>query len=76
MVDHHWTAASIAPTVDEIVGLFGVGRCMFASNFPVDALHGTYDRIWDAFDEITSALPPDEREALFSGTARRVFRIS
>jgi predicted TIM-barrel fold metal-dependent hydrolase len=32
----HW-----APLVDHCIECFGVGRCMFASNFPVDKVGGT-----------------------------------
>ena len=32
---------------------FGVDRCMFASNFPVDKLFSSCDAIFDAFKAIT-----------------------
>jgi len=36
MFDHHWTKQSLAPFVVKTIEFFGVERCMFASNFPVD----------------------------------------
>ncbi|MBV8522913.1 MAG: amidohydrolase family protein, partial [Acetobacteraceae bacterium] len=36
MMDHSWSVESIRPYVLETIDAFGVGRCMFASNFPVD----------------------------------------
>ena len=48
---------------------------MFASNFPVDKLHAGYGRVWGAYEEITAALSPEERERLFCETARRFYRI-
>jgi predicted TIM-barrel fold metal-dependent hydrolase len=75
MVDHCWTVASISPVVLELIDLFGPERCMFASNFPVDGLHSSYDRLWDAFDEITVALSSDARAAIFRETAMRFYRI-
>lgn len=75
MVDHHWTADSIRPIVRELIALFTPGRAMFGSNFPVDALHASYDRVWDTFDAITADYPAADRAALFCDTAARVYRI-
>ena len=41
-VDHHWTLESIRPIVTETIELFGVERCLFASNFPIDSLYSDY----------------------------------
>lgn len=75
MVDHHWTIDSIRPTVEELIALFTPARCMFASNFPVDGLHATYDQVWDAFDAITADHAAADRKALFQGTAAKVYRL-
>lgn len=75
MVDHNWTAASIAPIVLDLIELFGPDRCMFASNFPVDGLHSSYDRLWDAFDDITAHMNSAARDAVFRETAMRFYRI-
>jgi len=48
---------------------------MFASNFPVDKLFSTYADVWQAFDAITADLPEADRDALFRGTAKRVYRL-
>ena len=52
---------------------FGIDRCMFASNFPVDGMHGTFDELYSAYDELTAALDATTRDALFAGTAERVY---
>jgi len=49
-----WTAADIAPYVETALELFGEGRCMAGSNFPVDKLHGGYGRIWAALEDLIS----------------------
>jgi L-fuconolactonase len=54
---------------------FGVDRCMFESNFPVDRLGIDYATLWDAFDLMTGDLSPDERDALFHDTACRTYRL-
>jgi predicted TIM-barrel fold metal-dependent hydrolase len=75
MMIHDWTPDDIAPFVQRAVDLFGVARCMFASNFPVDGLHGTWDQVWDAFDQLTDDRPGADRAALFHDNAVRVYRL-
>ena len=48
---------------------------MFESNFPVDKLAVSYVVLWNACKRISAGFTPREREALFSGTARRVYRM-
>ena len=55
--------------------VFGPGRCMFASNFPVDAMAGTFDELFTGFVEVTSGLDNAERDLVFAGTAERVYRL-
>lgn len=75
MVDHHWTVESIRPYVLETLDAFGVERCMFASNFPVDGLHGSYRGVWQAFAEAVAGASAAEHDALFRDNARRTYRI-
>jgi len=75
MFDHDWTADSIRPFVLDTIGIFGTARCMFASNFPVDKLHGDYDAIWNAFDRLTADFSDAERRALFHDNAARFYRL-
>jgi predicted TIM-barrel fold metal-dependent hydrolase len=49
---------------------------MFESNFPVDRCGATYDALWNAFKRITTNASADEKTALYSGTACRVYRIA
>lgn len=68
-------AALWAPYIEECVELFGVNRCMFSSNFPVEKAGIGYGALWNAFKRITSSYSKDERAALFHGTARRIYRL-
>ncbi|KQX17464.1 MULTISPECIES: amidohydrolase family protein [unclassified Sphingomonas] len=63
------------PVVETCVELFGAERCMFESNFPVDSATCSYVRLWNAFKRISARWSTDERTALFSGTARRAYRL-
>ena len=75
MVDNPWTLASIRPFGLETIESFGVERCLFASNFPVDKLFSDYRTLWRAFDSITAAFSESERGALFHDNAVRVYRL-
>jgi len=75
MFDHRWTAESIRAFVLDTIEIFGVERCMFASNFPVDKLSSDYDAIWKAFDRITADFSAPERQALFHDNAIRHYRL-
>jgi predicted TIM-barrel fold metal-dependent hydrolase len=54
---------------------FGLERCMFASNWPIDKLFVTYEQLLAAFKEIVEDCSPSEQEALFATNAERVYRI-
>jgi predicted TIM-barrel fold metal-dependent hydrolase len=69
------SAAAFAPWLEPAIEAFGAERCMFASNFPVDGMHGTLDQLWGAFDEATAGLGTEERDLLFAGTATRTYRL-
>lgn len=62
-----------APWVEKAIETFGSDRCMFASNFPVDGMHGSLNELWTAFSELTSSLDSKQRDLLFAGVAERVY---
>jgi predicted TIM-barrel fold metal-dependent hydrolase len=70
-----WTAAANRDIVLTTIDLFGVTRCMFASNFPVDSLCGTFSDIFGGFEEIVAGFSSGEQDALFADNARRVYAI-
>ncbi|HYS62592.1 MAG TPA: amidohydrolase family protein [Paraburkholderia sp.] len=75
MFDHQWTVESMRPYVLETIDTFGVERAMFASNFPVDRLFGSYTDLWRAYAAIVGGASVDEKEALFCRNAERFYRI-
>jgi predicted TIM-barrel fold metal-dependent hydrolase len=66
-------AAVFRPWIDHCLESFGAGRCMFASNFPVDGMHGTYDDLYSTYDELTAGLDAVTRDQLFAANAERVY---
>ena len=55
---------------------FGPERCMFESNFPVDRRSISYRVVWNAFKKIAAGFSEDERDAMFRGTATRIYRLA
>ncbi len=70
-----WTVAANRNIVLTVIDLFGVGRCMFASNFPVDSLCATFETIFGGFESIVADFSATEKEALFASNARRIYAI-
>jgi predicted TIM-barrel fold metal-dependent hydrolase len=48
---------------------------MLESNFPADKQTCSYGVLWNAFKRITAHYRPGEKAALYSETARRVYRL-
>jgi L-fuconolactonase len=63
------------PYIETCIELFGVNRCMFESNFPVDMGSCSYPVLWNAFKVLAKQYSAAEKTALFSGTAQRVYRL-
>jgi predicted TIM-barrel fold metal-dependent hydrolase len=70
-----WTAQANADIVRHLIDVFSVSRCMFASNFPVDSLCGSFAQIFGGFGEIVADLSADEQDALFRTNAIRVYAM-
>ena len=81
-----WHMAARPPTSDEFVAAqspyylhaiecFGPERCMFESNFPVDRLSLSYRVLWNGLKKIAAPFSSSERDAMFRGTATRVYRL-
>jgi predicted TIM-barrel fold metal-dependent hydrolase len=63
------------PYVETCIEAFGAHRCLFESNYPVDAVAGDYRTLWNVYKRIAAGCSRDEKTALFSGTARHVYRL-
>jgi len=75
MFDAQWTTESIKPFVRDTLDIFGADRAMFASNFPVDRVWASWDKVFGAFDALTRDLTEAERTKLFGANAERIYRI-
>ncbi|WP_405862100.1 amidohydrolase family protein [Streptomyces sp. NBC_00090] len=71
----HWTTAGLRPFTDTALDCFGPDRLMFGSDWPVCTLAADYARVLGTARELTDALTDQELEAVFGGTAARVYGI-
>lgn len=67
--------AHIRPCYDMALAAFGPDRLMFGSDWPVSTLKASYGQVIAAARALTAGLSAAEREAIFSGTARRAYRL-
>lgn len=78
ILSHTYTTTTTTTTTPQTIDLFGPGRCMFASNFPVDKLLASLDSL-EALVAAQHALVADmeeeDRRALFHDTAARVYKF-
>ena len=72
---HRLDEAHIARTARETVELFGPERCLWGSNFPIEKLWTDYASLVEAYRKVLAHLSPAAQEAIFSGTARRLYRL-
>ena len=63
------------PYYDYTLEKFGVDRCMFESNFPVDKLSCSYTVLWNVFKRLTAGYSAAEKAKLFHDTAARIYRL-
>jgi predicted TIM-barrel fold metal-dependent hydrolase len=78
MFDHKWTKQSLAPFVLKTIELFGVERCMFASNFPVDKVccSSWQTLMYTYLDIVQEArFSSDHIRQLFQLNAQRFYRL-
>ncbi|NNC59068.1 MAG: amidohydrolase family protein [Erythrobacter sp.] len=68
-------AALWRPYIETCIEAFGPNRAMFESNYPVDRWGASYDTLWNAFKRVSQSHTDAEKQALFAGTAAKVYGI-
>jgi L-fuconolactonase len=69
-------ARAYKPYIETCIAAFGPDRGMFESNFPPDGVSSSYAVLWNAFKRLAAGYSADEKAKLFSGTAKRVYRLA
>lgn len=81
-----WHERELPPTSEDLmqatrryyefaIKVFGVERCMFESNFPVDMVTCSYNVLWNSFKRLTADYSDAEKQQLYHDTAARVYRL-
>ena len=68
------SVAAMQRWLEHAIEVFGVDRCMFASNFPVDSAYGTFDELYTTFASVTAGLSDEDRDKIFAANAERIYR--
>lgn len=73
--DAPWDDERNTRIVRETIDIFGVDRSMFASNYPVDRMHASFDTIYSMFKRSVADFRLEDQRKLFSENAMRDYRI-
>ena len=72
---HECSVPSWRPVVRATIDLFGAERSIFGSNFPIESLWTTYDRIIAVMRECIAGQTAAQQRAIFHDNALRVYRL-
>jgi L-fuconolactonase len=71
-----WTQDDLAPACRHLIDVFGPGRLIYGSDWPVCLLSASYSRVKAAFDHAISGLSSDEGAAIRGGNAIATYRLA
>ncbi|MCW5737881.1 MAG: amidohydrolase family protein [Enhydrobacter sp.] len=74
--DAAWDYHSNRRIVLEAIAIFGIERCVFASNFPVAGLRTDYDTLVRSLDRMLADRPQEDRDRFFWKNAASFYRLS
>ena len=58
----------------ETIDIFGIDRCMFASNFPPDNCVVEFAPMMEAYQAVMSRFTDEERDRFFYANAKKFYR--
>jgi predicted TIM-barrel fold metal-dependent hydrolase len=70
-----WTIDANRRVVRDTIEMFGAGRCMFASNYPVDSLCASFEDIFLGFAAMVADLSVEDKRRLFCDNALLFYRM-
>jgi predicted TIM-barrel fold metal-dependent hydrolase len=71
-----WSPTDIARYLDHLLACFGPDRLIFGSDWPVCLLAAEHAAVVDLIETFVARACPGHRDAIFGGTAARVYRLS
>ena len=73
--DTDWSVEKLQPYTDHVIKVFGANRVMWGSDWPVSRLRLEYGDWFAMCAELTSALSEQNKQCIFSDTARQFYQI-
>jgi predicted TIM-barrel fold metal-dependent hydrolase len=70
-----WTVEANGPIIRDTIAIFGIDRCLFGSNFPVDSLVATFDAIVAGTRASVAHRSAVDRSKLLHDNATRIYRL-
>lgn len=70
-----WTPSDIRPYVDHALSVFGPGRLIFGSDWPVCTLAASYRDIVDLAEQFIGELSNDEQAAVLGANATKIYSL-
>ena len=70
-----WTPALIRPYVEQVISVFGAGRILFGSDWPVCTLAASYGQVVALADDLIGGLSATQHEAIFGGNATATYTL-
>jgi L-fuconolactonase len=70
-----FTPEVVRPAWEAALELFGPGRLMWGSDWPMTVRAGGYVAAWEVLAGLIGELAPDEQDAVLAGTAERTYRL-
>ena len=74
--DEPWDYQSNRTIVRTAIAIFGIDRCMFASNFPVAGLRVDYDTLVRSVSRMLDDFSDSDRHRFFVGNAAAFYRLA
>lgn len=71
-----WSAADVRPYLEHALAVFGPGRCMIGSDWPVVTLAATAGHWFDVVLDVIATLPARQRAAVLRGTATKTYGLT
>jgi predicted TIM-barrel fold metal-dependent hydrolase len=73
--DRPWRIEDNEPVIRSAIEIFGIDRCMFASNFPVDGVVADYHTIINGFKHVLADWSSEDQHKFFHANAVRIYNI-
>jgi L-fuconolactonase len=70
-----WRPDDLRPYVRHVLEVFGSGRLLFGSDWPVCLVAGSYQQVFDAARAALEGIAAKETAAVFGGNATEAYRL-